>query len=798
MKNKGKKLKIFVLILLCVVSVAVVFAFVLSRQCDSLDFTQVYSQADSTLVMYYDDYLSEFDYDSATIIDPGEPYSYKVGYGVRANTKDKAVVTMENGALHATGTGTARVEFDGKVYDITVKPAPISMFLMIGQSNMYGSEGSKDRSVANENGTAYSTFGISDLLTQENAAQFVPSALSGEGSLVSSVGTKQLLSKSPLNSLTDSGDGKIGLDSAFADKWHKLTGDKVWLINAAHTGKAIKKWIKGASEYNEAVALFKAAQQVMQKEIAAGHYVLKDYGYFWFHGCSDRENTASGYIKDFLSMHENLKKDLAFDIDSDGVKDVLRFCNVLMPRAGKGDCVAYRTGTYKDTTTAEYAQSFYDLEMRGHRVALYWLVNNPELKDINLVCNIGDRWVYMPDGSDGVKEYFNSRYKNGKIDYVTQKPQKQDWYFPDSPSDVHDNVHYNQIGYNEIGFEAAQNAAYTLGRVSKPQNVKTKVTFYDWTGYREVKKVKASIYNDSSTLVVPVVYPVYESKSVGYGVSTNLSYEYYDLKSTLNTNGGSLSSVGADSNAVVSVAGTAQREKGKNAFYWVGTIDGLQNKQAEHYVSNTLSLTGNKNATVKNSVHNNAVYRTGESVNLKHNHEWMIEWSGNINEKTNEDFSFVMFSEAFEVNDPKNSPKKYICQTYDAENGTLEIGFSYGENKIAVCDVSKAVKDVAEVHTYRIYNRVSADGTNCVMINVDSKYIGAFEGLSGVDFIFNFLGAQEEEICNYKINHIKIFEDCYCDIFGHTFSVSKTKTDAEKKGKYTYKCVCGYLYRASK
>ena len=102
MKKRLKKLKIFILILLCVVAGGV---FVFVCRSDSLQNTEVYAPADATLVMHYDDYLSDFDYDSAVILDPGKPDSYKVGYGVRNGTKDKAVVTLENGSLHATGTG---------------------------------------------------------------------------------------------------------------------------------------------------------------------------------------------------------------------------------------------------------------------------------------------------------------------------------------------------------------------------------------------------------------------------------------------------------------------------------------------------------------------------------------------------------------------------------------------------------------------------------------------------------------------------------------------------------------------
>ena len=260
--------------------------------------------ASGKITMYYDDYFSDFDYETVEILDEGVPVSFKVGYGVEAGTMDDAVVTLKNGIIHATGIGTARVLLDGDVYQITVEAAPISMFLLIGQSNMYGNEGNEGQSIANENGTAYSTFGVSTVMTVENAAEFVPSALTGDGALINVQGNTVNLRDNPVNRLTQAGNGKIGLDSGFAYKWHEMTGDKVWLVNAAHGSTDIQKWVRGAREYNQAVEIFQNAQQTMRNEIMAGHYILKNYGYLWCQGCSDRANTAQYYHDSFISMYE--------------------------------------------------------------------------------------------------------------------------------------------------------------------------------------------------------------------------------------------------------------------------------------------------------------------------------------------------------------------------------------------------------------------------------------------------------------------------------------------------------------
>lgn len=515
-----------------------------------------------TIIMYYGDELSLSCYSKQTIVKKGTPNSYKVGYGVTSGSKDDAVIELENNVLYATGVGSASIKLTNEkgtyTYTVTVKKAPISMFLLIGQSNMAGTKGSAAASIANENGQVYSTNGAQSKLTVETAPYFVASALSGEKSTTNVKGNTKYLSDYPLNALTQAGKGKKGLDSGFAYQWNKMTGDKVWLVNAGQGSSAISKWVKGGSEYEQAVALFSEAQKVMAAEIKAGHYTLKTYGYLWLQGCADGNRTAEYYYNSFLMMHNSLKADLAYDINADGKTETLNFCDIIMPRAGDTDNTGYRNGTNEDTTEYSFFESFLDLEMRGPRVAQYYLCNTPG-NDINLVSNVSESWVYMPDGTNGVKSYFLKHYTGGKVDYTVQTKQESSWYKPTTPTDVHDTIHYTQMGYNEIGIDAARNAAYTHGRVTKPIGTITTVSFYDWTGYREVTSLDANALASSGTLVVPIVYPVYESKNVTYELSdSGVSYDLYDLVAEVGTGDGAvLSSSGALISKSVTVNGNA-------------------------------------------------------------------------------------------------------------------------------------------------------------------------------------------------------------------------------------------------
>ena len=496
---------------------------------------------------YYDDHL-DVSGKTVEIIDAGSPTSYQVGYGVEENTlRDTAVVTLEGDTLVATGIGTAKVRIDGTEYAVTVEPAPISLLLLAGQSNMQGSEGDANQSIICPEGQVYATYGDRYNMTIDNATNYAASALTSEYSAINVNGTTDCLSGYPVYSLNEAGAGKPGPDSGFAYEWVRQTGEKVWVVNAAHGGTSINVWQKGTTQYEECIALFSACQETLRKEIAAGHYILSHMGYFWCQGCSDAAQSAQWYVNKYLAMHENFMSELAFDHDSNSstADKAFEFAGIIPVRAGNESSGCYRLGTYKDTTTAKYHESFKDLRMTGPRVAQYWMGNNPDLPDIWNVCTIGEDWVWMPDGTNGVSAYFNKHYQNGTVDYEPQVAQKESWYTPTTPAAVHDSIHYNQIGYNEVGRESVRNALIMLGETEAP-TVETTVKFVSWDGFTEVTEIAAAISGASGTLVVPTVSPVHKAKEVTYAVTEGLRYEYYDLLANNAQTTGSLAAMGAN------------------------------------------------------------------------------------------------------------------------------------------------------------------------------------------------------------------------------------------------------------
>lgn len=396
-------------------------------------------------------------FDDRWIVSPGTDV-LSLGDNKPENPIDDEILRLDDGIITAVGTGTTNVTLSDKKIRVTVIPAPISLLLLIGQSNMEGNEGDPACSIACPPGEVYSSYGPSSvklakviggnssipLLTKDSSALLVPLSLSGTESRIGRAGTALLY---PLNALTAGGGGKAGPDSGIAWGWIAAMGEKIWTVNAAHSGSSILTWLPGAENFCEAEAMYRAAEETLSKEIAAGHYTLSHMGYFWLQGCADNGMSSSEYKECFLAMHRGLKAALRCELGP------IEFAGILMVQAADG--------TENFTTWRELA-------MNGPRTAQYEMGADfsGDCSDIFVVSTIMENWVYDDKGENtGVFDYFSNKYG----EYITYPVQdgRTNWPIPKMPEDVKDSIHYNQVGYNEIGIDAAENMARILTLLSK-------------------------------------------------------------------------------------------------------------------------------------------------------------------------------------------------------------------------------------------------------------------------------------------------------------------------------------------
>ncbi len=369
------------------------------------------------------------------------------------DTADTAVIkkksALDRDVGVACGVGTAKVTLkNGDVYNVTVEAAPISVFLLIGQSNTEGStvgsadpagcKADRDQSIVCEEGQIYSTYGWSTkshatyvagisssvALSVSNAQNFVAESLTSNKSR----GGTTL--EYPLDSLSAGNPGKSGYDSGFAWNWNQLTGEKVWVVNCGAGSTAIEVWQPGEVRYENCIAIMENVRATMDAEVAAGHYDLKNFAYFWLQGESNRSTTKSDYLEMFETLHSSLKEDVKMTGDK-----VLEGCGIIMVRAF----------TTNDPST--------DTEDNGPRLAQKEAVAATEgvFADVFMACVENDLWI----SNAKVEDYWDGQYPDSEYPFSVHA---QAYENPTTIAEVHTGVHYRQPGYNEIGIVTADMA----------------------------------------------------------------------------------------------------------------------------------------------------------------------------------------------------------------------------------------------------------------------------------------------------------------------------------------------------
>lgn len=352
---------------------------------------------------------------------------------------DHVLVLSENKkTIIATGTGTATVVADGKEYPITVSAAPISIVVITGHSLGMGSQGEARTSVVSENGQVYSTYlghGTKDPTWFGDDINDLSNAGAG-------LGYSAEYKPKNLNALTVAGNGRRGVDGGLAFEWNKLTGEKIWVMNAAFGGSCINEWASGTEYHTRAVGMMNAGGSLLKKEVAAGHYDFKNYAVVYFSAANfsyKKVDYNNQKLHDWYnSMWNGYQNGVSVDIDGDGNIDkptALGFVPLWDSRYN----LSYNTDmpqTFYMSSSNEYPYAF-----TASRFLLY--VHNE--KDI---------------ASNFPEIDYEVHVKNSDV----KKPVRVSDLFVDG-------VHLSQIGYNAYGQDIAKNLYNYLRTENLPGKV---------------------------------------------------------------------------------------------------------------------------------------------------------------------------------------------------------------------------------------------------------------------------------------------------------------------------------------
>ena len=387
--------------------------------------------------------------------------SYKVG----TTTADDHVLLYQDGVLYAVGTGTATLTVGEKSYNVTVAPAPISLFMITGHSGGAGQEGNGSQSVVVEAGQAYSSYHQNSLDVTEVDGYGLgwgsEKRVGGEEGLV----RKGWDSYGHIDAFAPGMGGCTGCTSGLAYRWNQLTGEKIWLINIAIGGSCINEWLPGTQGhntaydrdyYNQTISKFTYAQTILKNEAAAGHYTLSKQGiinyggsnFSWYNNWSmesiqqDYETLWNAYQQELFNI----------DIDGDGKPDGL-------------DMLAF-------------VASFSSRNHGGDRPALWYMNTSGAFSQ-----NVGlSELIFYCNTVENIQKYFP------EIDYTTQSiPVKM----PDSVQHINfggtsedsifcatDGVHLSQVANNAQGLEIGENL-YKWFFVDNQNTVAESIRFED-------------------------------------------------------------------------------------------------------------------------------------------------------------------------------------------------------------------------------------------------------------------------------------------------------------------------------
>lgn len=434
--------------------------------------------------------------------------------------KDVLIVDDEdNTKVIATGCGTAKVLLkDGREVDVRVSKAKISLVLVAGQSNGEGRiaenqtlEDVKKQWVVNQEGSAYSTYGVSDSavieeillsdisadpMTVNNYQDYLPQSLTNNSKNIPLTVT---------NRMTDAvnASGKGGLDSAFSYRWNQLTGEKVWIINACAHGESITSWQPDGdtdNNYWQAVELYKGAEKILSQEILEGHFELTHKGILWYQGERDYEMDPQDYYNQFNNMWNGFQTELSGE-GIDGVEKDVDFIGILMVRA---------------MMMQKHPEN--DFLLTGPRCVEYYLGTTAAADNIFIASHIEDIWTT----DNAVESYFINQYSNNSFFNRAYPTISDNIKMPTTTADVHGYYHNSQLAYNEIGFDAAETACAYLNYYEDDKSRIGSIQMVLEDGKIDVSDGTINLKPNNTVPFAIKVYPASRTKDVAIYPSSNV------------------------------------------------------------------------------------------------------------------------------------------------------------------------------------------------------------------------------------------------------------------------------------
>jgi len=227
--------------------------------------------------------------------------------------------------------------------------------------------------------------------------------------------------------------------------------------------------------------------------------------------------------------------------------------------------------------------------------------------------------------------------------------------------------------------------------------------------------------------------------------------------------------------------------------------DELVSVKTNGYIENALIK---KSGTITDGVTDNLQYQFTTPVVLDHTKSWTVEWD--MTRGTNTSWQKILAGQLKALSGTENCLMVMSTKTISLSLYTTSKSHNnYSSSAMAASDFN-----LEDQHTYKLENRVNADGTNTIYLWVDNTPIGTFDThdsatkpawLPGADLTFKYIGQQANSdgtkyygLSGATINYIEVQME-----HTHTWGEAPawTWTGDEENGytaaTATFTCACG-------
>ena len=353
----------------------------------------------------------------------------------------------KTGRIIAVGTGTAVLTVGETEFNIRVSAAPITLAIITGHSQGYGSQGKKTQTVLCESGQAYCTHLLlsSEKWNLDWRDAFVGSSLGyTEADRVIGIDIMTADGKSA------PGENK-GAGAALAFAWHNLTGEKIWVINCAVGGSSINQWQPGENYMTYCLEAMNKAANILKNEVAAGHYEYKRTAMFNFSSANLSYNKVEYDDEKLMQWNNAMWKSFVdgsvVDIDGDGEID-------------KPSSMGYVPGWFASRKTFISE----DLPIIYYRAAS---------KDYPHIYIASDLVRLFGTDAGVAANYPKTKYttQGGGTQYICST-MKEVWAYEEKDPPTH----LTQLGYNAVGLDMAKHLYNYIYGTSEQTDVEVYVT----------------------------------------------------------------------------------------------------------------------------------------------------------------------------------------------------------------------------------------------------------------------------------------------------------------------------------